>query len=135
MKKIAIFMLVVSLYAVIPSAALATTTLKQCEALNETLLQYSRCLDYVKGLVDREMQTWINNQTFILEEHALVTGRHSALTMFRRSQKNFTTFRENNCRWQYLAKSPNRSAEPAFKKCYILVTQYRINELTTISDD
>ena len=83
-------------------------------------------------MVDRELQTWINNQTFLLEDLVLTTGRGSALTMFNRSQTNFITFRENNCRWQYLALSPSKDAGPAFKKCYILSTQTRIKELEQI---
>lgn len=135
MKKLAILALSIVLSSLTPSEVLATTTLEKCAPLKETLLEYSRCLDYVKERTDREMQTWINNQIFILEERALITGRYSTLQMFRRSQKNFVTYRENNCRWQYLAISPNRGAAPAFKKCYILVTQYRINELSKINED
>ena len=108
------------------------TSIASCDNKKSAHIAYSQCLDRIKQLVDRELQTWINNQTFLLEDIALTTGRGTALTMFKRSQSNFITFRENNCRWQYLALSPSKDAGPAFKKCYILVTQTRINELGQI---
>ncbi|MFD2166495.1 lysozyme inhibitor LprI family protein [Thalassotalea euphylliae] len=117
----------------------ATTPLSQaksiesCEESMTDNVEYSRCLDGVKEAVDRELQTWVNNQTFILEEIAIQTGRKAALNMFKRSQSNFITYRENNCRWQYLAISPGTGAGPAYKKCYITVSQMRIEELSALS--
>lgn len=116
----------------ISNTALAGKTLAQCGKIKANNLEYSQCLDNVKEHVDRELQTWINNQVFQLEERALVTGRRSALSMFKRSQDNFITFRENNCRWQYLALSPGKEAAPAYKKCYILVSKSRIEELSQL---
>ncbi|XQW86607.1 lysozyme inhibitor LprI family protein [Thalassotalea piscium] len=107
-------------------------TVKACESKFKTPKTLSMCLDQVKESVDRELQTWINNQTFILEEFALKTGRKASLEMFNRSQRNFITYRENNCRWQYLHLSPNITAASAYKKCYINATQNRINELSKI---
>jgi len=104
-----------------------------CEKNFDTPNELSRCFDLVKELIDRELQTWINNQTFVLEEFALTTGRHSALNMFKRSQRNFISYRENNCRWQYLHVSPNKMAASAFKKCYILSTRDRITELSRLN--
>lgn len=104
-----------------------------CEQSTETTDDLSQCLDIVKRTTDKELQTWINNQVFVLEEFALVTGRRSALQMFKRSQRNFVTYRENNCRWQYLHISPEKGAAAAFKKCYILVTKDRINELSQLN--
>lgn len=108
-------------------------TVKACESKHSEVKELSMCLDQVKESVDRELQTWINNQTFILEEFALKTGRKASLEMFNRSQRNFINYRENNCRWQYLHISPNILAAPAYKKCYINTTQYRINELSKIN--
>jgi len=118
--------------AFIPPAS-AAKTIKGCEENRTTNVAFSQCLDGVKDAIDRELQTWINNQVFILEEVELVTGRSSALVMFKRSQSNFITFRENNCRWQYLALSPGTGAGPAYKKCYIKVSQSRIKELSQIN--
>ena len=92
----------------------------------------SRCLDSVISYVDRELQTWVNLHTFNLEEKALVNGRYSALRMFKRSQSNFITYRENDCRWQYLAISPERGADVAYKTCYVLLSQSRITALSKI---
>lgn len=104
-----------------------------CEQTTDATEGLSQCLDIVKSTTDKELQTWINNQIFVLEEFALVTGRRSALQMFKRSQRNFVTYRENNCRWQYLHISPEKGAAAAFKKCYILVTKDRINELSQLN--
>jgi uncharacterized protein YecT (DUF1311 family) len=114
------------------SVVQANAEIDSCDSKKLEDIPYSQCLDRIKNLVDRELQTWINNQTFLLEDIALTTGRGSALKMFNRSQSNFITFRENNCRWQYLALSPSKKAGPAFKMCYILTTQARIDELERI---
>ena len=110
----------------------AQKTLDKCEKAEQKIEELSRCLDGVKELIDRELQTWVNNHTFNLEEKALTTGRSSALKMFKRSQKNFITFRDNNCRWQYLIVSPEKGASNAYKKCYILLSKSRIKELSQI---
>lgn len=101
---------------------------------NATTEAISQCLDKATHVIDKEMQTWLNLHQFNLEEQALVQGRNSALNMFKRSQNNFTTYRENNCRWQYLAISPDISAGLAYKECYILLSQQRINELSRLAD-
>ena len=92
----------------------------------------SRCLDSVISHVDRELQTWVNLYTFNLEEKALVNGRYSALKMFKRAQGDFITYRENDCRWQYLAVSPERGADIAYKSCYINLSESRIDILSKI---
>lgn len=107
-------------------------SMEDCEKFGKASTEYSKCLDIVKETTSRELQTWINNQTFILEEFAIVTGRRSALEMFKRSQRNFITYRENNCRWQYLHISPAKEAPAAFKKCYIMATRNRIVELAKL---
>ena len=112
---------------------LEAKTLKDCDNITEDDAAYSRCLDTVKASTDRELQTWVNNQTFILEELALKTGRSGALKMFKRTQTNFISFRENNCRWQYLAMSPDPSASSVFKRCYIEMSRTRINELSQLN--
>lgn len=127
------FLLPLSFMVSLPSNASNEKTLEECKSKYSELAELSQCLDIVKRNVDKELQTWINNQTFILEEHALETGRRSALEMFKRSQRNFITFRTNNCRWQYLYISPDVNAANAFKECYIKNTQRRIKELHELS--
>jgi len=117
----------------ISSISYAKNTIESCESSQKTTSGLSSCFDLVKEAVDRELQTWINNQIFILEEFALSTGRTSALEMFKRSQRNFITYRENDCRWQYLAISPAKGAASAYKKCYILVSKNRIKALSAIN--
>lgn len=118
----------------LPALAVSNKTIESCEMQHDKDVQkLSQCFDLVKDAVDKELQTWINNQIFVLEEFAIVTGRQSALTMFKRSQRNFITYRENNCRWQYLQLTPNVEAAPAYKKCYILATRDRIDELSRLN--
>jgi uncharacterized protein YecT (DUF1311 family) len=127
---------IVSLCSIlITSPANAAKSIEACQ--KQTVEQISsasmsRCLDGVISHVDRELQTWVNLHTFNLEEKALVNGRYSALKMFKRSQSNFITYRENDCRWQYLAISPERGADLAYKKCYVILSQSRITALSTV---
>ena len=127
------FIVSVSLTITLSANAFQAKTVEECEQRFNSTSELSQCLDLVKELTDRELQTWINNQVFILEEFAIVTGRRSALEMFKRSQRNFITYRENNCRWQYLHISPDTGAASAFKKCYVLVTKDRIDELNRLN--
>ena len=106
----------------------AAKNIASCEKVDDKI-EYSQCLDTVKKVSEKELQTWVNNQVFNLEELALKTGRKAPLAMFKRSQKNFITFRENNCRWQYLAISPDKTAANAYKKCFIQTNNRRIKEL------
>ena len=113
--------------------AMAKDTIASCEEKMTATDDISRCFDSVKEKKDRELQTWVNNQSFILEELAANNGRHASLNMFKRSQRNFISYRENNCRWQYLVLAPDPRAAAAFKKCYITLTQYRIEELASLN--
>lgn len=131
-KKNIILSIIISTYCVLSAPVYAQKTLEECEKIEATTDKQSRCLDSVKELLEREMQTWVNNHIFNLEEKAQTTGRRSALKMFKRSQDDFMTFRDNDCRWQYLAISPEKGADFAYKKCYIVVTQSRIDQLSMI---
>ena len=113
----------------------AAKDIDTCQKLNPEQISsaaMSRCLDGVISNVDRELQTWVNLHTFNLEEKALVNGRYSALKMFKRSQSNFITYRENDCRWQYLAVSPEIGADLAYKSCYVMLSKSRITALSVI---
>lgn len=111
---------------------LTQASIASCQLNVFSNIEISRCLDGVKDKKDRELQTWINNQIFILEELSTQKGRRTSLDMFKRSQRNFINYRENNCRWQYLMVAPDASAAIAYKKCYITLTQYRIEELSNL---
>ena len=116
-------------------AALAkpATNIEQCEKLTEKNNELSFCLDKVKDLAERELKTWVNNQVFVLEDLIKTTGRGAALTVFKRSQKLFEEYREDNCRWQFLQLSPSSTAGTIYKKCYIEMTQARTNELAKLN--
>jgi uncharacterized protein YecT (DUF1311 family) len=115
--------------------ATAAKSVGQCKTDNQNISpsDVSRCLDGVIEQVDRELQTWVNLHTFNLEEKALVNGRQSTLKMFKRAQNDFVTYRENDCRWQYLALSPDRRASLAYKTCYVLLSEKRIKALSVIN--
>ena len=117
----------------LPSEAKTARTIEQCESKFTNNVEFSQCLDTVKNLTERELTAWVNNKTFELEDLASVTGRSGALNMFKRSQKNFMTFRENNCKFYYLELSPGSGAGAAYKKCFIAMTKARIKELNEIS--
>lgn len=131
--KTNLFLFILCVAASMKTQAAETKSIELCEKQQTSNIDYSRCLDGVKEAADRELQTWINNQVFILEELAMKTGRKSPLKMFKRSQSNFIQFRENNCRWQYLALSPGTGAGPAYKRCYIKTTKNRIDELNELN--
>jgi len=131
-KKILSLSFIILTQFILSTPAYAQKTLDECDKMEQTTAKKSRCFDHVKDVLDRELQTWVNNHVFNLEEKALVTGRYSALKMFKRSQNDFVTFRDDNCRWQYLAISPEKGAGLAYKKCYIIVTQSRIKELSMV---
>ena len=111
-----------------PNNSIAT-----CDNVKASSIEYSQCLDTIKEKIDKELDTWINNQTFILEEIAKSTGRKSPYNLFKRSQNNFITYRENNCKWQFLIKLPASDAATVYKKCYIMTSRDRITELSRIS--
>jgi uncharacterized protein YecT (DUF1311 family) len=114
----------------------AASTIDECQKQiveQDSISSMSRCLDGVISFVDRTLQTWVNLHTFNLEEKAIVNGRYSALKMFKRSQSNFITYRENDCRWQYLAISPERGADLAYKTCYVQLSESRINALSNVN--
>lgn len=108
-------------------------SISTCGATKLSKIKYSQCLDIVKNKVDKELDTWINNQTFVLEENIQTTGRKSAYRMFKRAQQNFITYRENNCKWQYLIKLPSSESITDYKICYITMSKDRIKELTRVS--
>jgi len=109
---------------------MAKNTIERCQANIATVAQVSHCLDSIKKNKDRELQTWVNNQTFTLQELANNRGQSASLNMFKSSQRNFIRYREDNCRWQYLILATDAGAAVAYKKCYNTLTQYRSNSLT-----
>lgn len=106
--------------------------LKNCEN-STTNEEISFCLDNIKTKAEKELVTWVNNQTFILEATKENTGRGAALKVFKRSMTKFKAYREDNCRWQYLNIAPEAGANIAYKQCYIDLTKIKINELSKFS--
>lgn len=131
-KKLLSLSLIMLLQYAFPATVLAQKSIEECEKTFENPKKTSRCFDELIVKLDRELDTWINNHVFNLEEKSQTTGRLSALKIFKKSQNDFVTFRDNDCRWQYLAVSTDANADLAYKKCYIVVTQSRIIELSKV---
>lgn len=108
-------------------------TINSCKKKTKSQIDYSICLDEVKLSKDRELTTWVNNQVFILDEVAKSTGRTSTLKIFKRSQTHFEKYREDNCRWQFIAYGQDNKAIPVYKECYIKLTKQRIDELASLN--
>lgn len=133
LKKVSLLSICLCSFFVIDSAQ-AEKNIVDCQNKHsDDEPSLSRCLDGVISHVDRELQTWVNLHSFNLEEKALVNGRYSALKMFKRAQSNFITYRENDCRWQYLAISPDRGADLAYKTCYVRLSVARIDALNEVN--
>jgi len=134
MKRTNTFISLILLFSsFVTSAEVLPSITDKCNPSKLEKIKYSQCLDLMKIKVDRELETWVNNQLFILEGEVKATGRESAFEMFKRAQKNFTTFRDNNCKWQFLSKLPSNKADVTYKECYISISINRIDELTRIN--
>ncbi len=107
----------------------AAKTVAQCEKIKNNVIKTSRCFDTVKAATERELKIWVNNYTLNLGHSP---ENLPNLRMFKRSQNNFITFRENDCRWQYLSSKEHVRADIIYKKCYISLSQQRIKELSLI---
>jgi len=134
MKKLFVPISVVILFSSINvSAKDSHSVIKQCDIEALDKINYSKCLDLERTKVDRELETWVNNQLFRLEDKAEATGRQSAFNLFKRSQKQFLKYRDTNCKWQFITKLPSTDAAMSYKICHILTTQDRIKDLARLS--
>lgn len=133
MKKIFIALFITYSFILTPLCqAKNSKAIELCKSKTDNSVDYSVCLDQVKEKAEKELMTWFNNQIFILEDEAKSTGRHAALKIFKRAQKNFEKYREDNCRWQYIAYGTGNKALPVYKECYIQLTQQRSFELSQL---
>ncbi|WP_159819910.1 lysozyme inhibitor LprI family protein [Colwellia sp. 20A7] len=110
----------------------AHNALDECKKVEQTPKSQLHCLDRLKLALEHELQTSINTHVLNLEEKITPTWRPAALKLFRRSESDFLSFREHECRWQYFATPPEQSAKITYKQCYILITQNRIDQLSKI---
>jgi uncharacterized protein YecT (DUF1311 family) len=116
-----------------PAISSAQNALQVCEKESQELEKLSACYDILIERKNRDLQTWVNNQEFLLQEVEKNTGRDGALKVFKRGHKNFIRFREDNCRMYYLSKMPAPEASTDYKRCLIITTQQRIDELMEFS--
>jgi uncharacterized protein YecT (DUF1311 family) len=130
MMKLLPALLLVSLSA----PASASQMLTRCESDRDTSVAYLRCLDRQIQTLNRHIDLWGNNMIFALEEISKKNGRSDALRLFKKSQKTFTKYVEQNCRWQFLVLLPDRtSAAIKFKTCMIEMSGARVVELKRVS--
>lgn len=122
-----------SLLMLISADVAAKDVLADCEKMTSST-KIAQCLDYVKNKKDRELAIWVKNQSEVLSQLATKQGSKSALLMFKRSQQHFNNFREDNCRWYFLATDEQNHPASKYKTCYIKLTQRRINELKKSSN-
>jgi uncharacterized protein YecT (DUF1311 family) len=121
--------LIFTLIALTPLHSQGASSKQECQKKSDKPEALSQCYDLVIDKLNNELQTWINHQESSFAKFAEVTGRSAPLTIFKRSQKHFFNFREDNCRWYYLAKMPAPQASSLYKACIIDVTKQRIDEL------
>ena len=112
----------------------ASQMLTRCESDRDTSVAYLRCLDKQIQTLNRDITLWGNNMVFALEEISQKTGRSDALRLFKKSQKTFTKYVEQNCRWQFLVLLPDRSSSAIkYKACVIQMSEARVIELKRVS--
>jgi hypothetical protein len=91
-----------------------------CSGKSQSQLDYSRCLDAALEQAERELVTFENGHLFQLQELAQKTGRDDPLKVFTRSRNHFKQFRNDHCRWQYLALIPDSQAGASvYKECML----------------
>ncbi len=113
----------------------ASPLLVSCDKLNKGDTEYGQCLDQAIESIDRTLSTWIENQTYKLEVVANATGRKTVIKLFKKSHLDFVSYRKNDCHWQYLVISPDKSAAATYKTCYISLTHKRIEQLKIFNKD
>lgn len=117
--------------SVLPSApSSASQMLEQCNDNRATSVEYLRCLDKKISTLDSDLILWRNNKVLQLEKAAENTGRTDTIRIFKKTQKSFETYRENNCKWQYLTLMPDTTAGAIiYKECMVAMTEERVNQL------
>ena len=115
-------------------AVSASPMLKQCAPTKDSTVEYMRCLDSKTEQLNNQILAWSNSKIFELEEMTKSTGRSGALTVFKKSQKSFTQYLEQNCRWQYLILLPDTTSSAIkYKECIVEMSEQRIIELKKLA--
>lgn len=113
----------------------ATSMVQQCAQHRESSVEYMRCLDRKIESLKNAIKLWGNNKIIELEEMTKITGRKAALKGFKKSQKSFAIYAEQNCRWQYIALLPDTTSSAIkFKECTVEMSEARVIELKQIAN-
>ncbi len=133
-KPISFLLLIV--FSLLTKPAIAAGSLTQCAQSRESSVEYLRCLDRKLSALNNEITLWNNNKIFALEAKAKDTGRKDVLHLFKKAQKSFTKYRENNCRWQYLEQIPDTTAGAiSYKECLVEMSRIRVQQLKKVSQE
>lgn len=94
---------------------------------------YMQCLDQQLEQNRRDLTSWENNHLFRLEAQANSTGRQDGLKMFNKARQSFSTYSEQDCRWQFIGQLPKSDAAGVlYKECQLFHLKQRIEFLKQI---
>lgn len=117
------------------SPASGNNLIEKCKikTKDNNLKKLEICLDGAIETSQRQLNTWVNAHRFNLEDQVEKSGRRAVLRLFEQAQNDFEVYRENNCRWYYLANTPSDYASIEYKQCIIRHNDQRSVELSKIS--
>lgn len=121
--------LLIGLLSVFPLSAQ-----QACDQSKLNKVEFMQCLDHQLEQTRRELTTWENNHLFKLEEQAASTGRQDGLKMFNKARQSFSTYIEQDCRWQFIGQLPDSAtASASYKQCQLYHLKQRIELLKQVS--
>lgn len=121
-------LVLIALISIFPLSAQQT-----CDHTKLDKKDYMQCLDQQLEQNRREMTSWENNHLFRLEAQAKSTGRKDGLKMFNKARQSFSTYSEQDCRWQFIGQLPHTDAAGIlYKECQLFHLKQRIEFLKQI---
>jgi uncharacterized protein YecT (DUF1311 family) len=104
-----------------------------CDQSTLNKVDYMQCLDQQLEQTRRELTTSENNHLFKLEEQAASSGRQDGLKLFNKARQSFSTYTEQDCRWQFIGQLPdNNAASASYKQCQLYHFKQRIELLKQV---
>ncbi|MBU0911861.1 MAG: hypothetical protein KKF22_04935 [Gammaproteobacteria bacterium] len=104
-----------------------------CDQSTLNNVEFMQCLDQQLVQAKRELTSWENNHLFKLEEQAASSGRQDGLKLFNKARQSFSTYTEQDCRWQFIGQLPdNNAASASYKQCQLYHFKQRIELLKQV---
>ncbi len=104
-----------------------------CDHTKSDKTGYMQCLDQQLEQNRRDLTSWENNHLFRLEAQANSTGRKDGLKLFNKARQSFSTYAEQDCRWQFIGQLPDSDAASVlYKECQLFHLKQRIEFLKQI---